>query len=164
MSKFRTRFSERKRVALEFDPEESMVKGSFKDECDVNKIMAKYRRTGQLPDLVKSDPQFGDFSTVPTYLEAMTVVRRSTEQFEALPAAVRAECGNNPEVFLDRLRDPEWTKKHRLALPPSPASSAAGQAAPSPSADLEDLAGASPDGAPDGGASTAPKPSVRVKK
>lgn len=112
------------------------AKQEFRDECDINRIMDRYNRTGQLPDLVSREPMYGDFSEVPTYLEAVELVERAETAFMALPAEVRAECANDPAVFLDRVRDREWAEKHKLVLPSStPAlqaaegSGAAGQAA-----------------------------------
>ncbi|AZL82968.1 internal scaffolding protein [Apis mellifera associated microvirus 18] len=125
--RFVTKYDHHLRVRLEIDPRENRTKGSFKDETDVNKIVEKYRRTGQLPSLVSRNPAYGDFSDVPSYQEALARVRIAEEAFQALPAAVRAECQNDPSVFLAAVRDPAWAEKHKLALPkealpPSPAS------------------------------------------
>lgn len=114
---FRTRFDRRK-VAIHFEGEVSRTKPSFADECDVNKIMDRYKRTGQLPALVKGDPVYGDFSEVTDYLTSLERVRVAEEAFLALPAAVRKECDNNPAVFLERVKDPTWARDHKLALPP----------------------------------------------
>lgn len=126
---------DRHREAISFDPAEKRTKDSFKDECDINEIMKRYKRNGQLPALVAREPRFGDFSNAMEYQDALNVVLTAQRQFDALPAAVRAECFNNPEVFLEKVQDPEFAKKHKLALPPSPASSGVpggSQGAPAP--------------------------------
>lgn len=38
----------------------SLTRGSFKDECDVNRIVANYRRTGLINHVGKRTPQYGD--------------------------------------------------------------------------------------------------------
>lgn len=133
--KFRTRYSEPYKVAKSFEGEESRTKQSFKDECDINNLMARYEKTGQLPALAAAQPQYGDFADVPTFMEACQIVQKAEEQFAALPAEVRAECANNPAIFLQAIQDPAWAIKHKLALPPSvvPDPDAGGQPAPPPS-------------------------------
>ena len=38
----------------------SMTKQSFKDECDINKIMAKFQKTGAIEHYAKHAPSYGD--------------------------------------------------------------------------------------------------------
>lgn len=117
--KFETQFDRRVSKGISFEGELKRTKDSFKAECDVNNIVAKYKKTGQLPQLAGRQGKYGDFSDVPSYQEALERVRVAQESFDALPAQVRAECGNDPATFLERVRDREWAKKHKLALPPS---------------------------------------------
>jgi phage internal scaffolding protein len=77
------------------------TKQSAAAECDINQITKRYERTGVLPDLIKTNPQYGDFSAVPDYMEAMTIVSLAEEQFSALDAHVRARFGNDPANFLE---------------------------------------------------------------
>lgn len=121
---FRTRFCDR--VAVKVNCGAGKTKGSFKDECDINKVVDRAKRTGYLPP-VPAERQFLDVTSVPSYQEALDLVLRAQTEFYGLPASVRAECGNNPAVFLERVKDPEWAIKHKLAtardLPPSQPSS-----------------------------------------
>lgn len=121
------------------DPKENLTKQSFKDEADVNIIVARYAKNGQ--PLPQAPGQFLDVSDVPEYQEALNRVQSIQATFAALPAEVRLEVGNDPEQFVARtLSDPEWAVKHGLATkrdqPPSqpasaaPAASPAGQAGP----------------------------------
>lgn len=50
---------ERVRTAISFDPEQGLTHQSFKDECDIEKIVATYARTGIVPR-TRGNPQFGD--------------------------------------------------------------------------------------------------------
>lgn len=102
----RSRLSTRKRVQTEVGSK-SMAKQSFKTECDINHIMKKFEKTGILPDLIKQDPQYGDFSDVPSYHEAVNLVHKAHEQFDALSAKVRARFENDPAQFLAFATDPK---------------------------------------------------------
>lgn len=116
MNNFRSRFSGRSRVSVSFDKGTGRTKSSFKDECDVNKIVSRYQKTGQLPSLIKNNPRYGDFASVPDFQDALNLVAHAQEQFAALPSRVRAECYNDPAVFLDRVQDPAWVETHSDAL------------------------------------------------
>ena len=84
----------------------SHVKQSFVNECDVNQIMAKYKKTGLLPSLIKSNPSYGDYSDAVDFHEAHELVLKAREQFEALPAKARERFQNNPESFLEFAGNP----------------------------------------------------------
>lgn len=78
----------------------------FRDECDVNILMKRYQRTGVLP----GDPasmRYGDFSSLPDFMEAMNTVARANEAFAALPAHVRKRFGNDPGEYVDFVADPK---------------------------------------------------------
>lgn len=77
------------------------TKQQFKDECNINNIMKKFERTGELPNMIKAEPQYGDFSTPMEFQEAMNTVNHATEQFENLSAKVRERFGNDPAKFLE---------------------------------------------------------------
>jgi phage internal scaffolding protein len=78
-----------------------MTKQSDKDSCDINLILDRYAKTGVLPDLITKDPQYGDFTDVPTYQEACSIVSLAEAQFEALDAKTRERFGNDPALMLD---------------------------------------------------------------
>lgn len=129
-------------VGLDCSKDEKITKDSFKDECDINVIMARYARTGVLPENYRQ-PVYADVSEVPSYMEALDVVRQAEDAFYALPAQARLECGNDPAVFVDRLRsDAEWAKKHGLLAESeakaAPLASPAPQGAESPVAGAKD--------------------------
>lgn len=116
--KVRHRYSERVRSRIAF-PETGRTKQSFRDESDINRIISKYNSTGQLPALIRRDGRFGDFSDVRDYQESLDIVYRAQAAFDALPAQVRAECGNDPAVFLEKVQDRDWALRHKLALDPA---------------------------------------------
>lgn len=86
----------------------SMTQAQFQDECDINKIMDRYMRTGCLSDpLSQMRPgTYGDFSNLGDYMENMNKVIEAREMFDALPAKVRERFGNNPGAMIDFVMDP----------------------------------------------------------
>lgn len=117
----------------------SLTKQADKEACDINKILERYNRTGQLPDLILEDPRYGDFSSVPTFQEAFEIVARAEAQFSALDARVRDRFTNDPVAMLAFCNDPanfEEMVKLGLALPrpaqTEPNSPAAPPAQPAP--------------------------------
>lgn len=84
----------------------SRTKQAFRKECDINEILKKYKTTGQLPDLIKANPSYGDFADVATYQDSLNMVIFAQEQFAALPAKVRDRFANDPARFLEFAEDP----------------------------------------------------------
>jgi len=102
---FRHRFSPRLRVALEFSGE-GRTKQSFKDECDINRIMGRYLNQGILPaHLNQAAAQFVDCSAV-DFQEAQFLVAGAKSLFADLPASVRERFHHSPAEFLEFAEDP----------------------------------------------------------
>lgn len=114
MKEHRNRFSPRVAVKVHWTEEmrkASKVKQQFAEEMNINNIMRKYNRTGILPDLIKQNPVYADFSNVPDYQESLNRVILAQEQFMALPADVRKRFGNDPEQFLNFAQDPSHVEE-----------------------------------------------------
>lgn len=107
---FVTRFNRPKGRAIRFEGP-GRTKQAHKAECDINTILAKYRKTGILPGLIKANPAYGDFSAVEDYQTSIEVVRKAEEQFAALPARARERFANNPAAFLAFCADPKNGKE-----------------------------------------------------
>lgn len=96
---------ERERVTVTFK-KPSRTQQSFKDECDINNIMARYERTGIVDHLAKYEGQYGDFIGYPDYHVAMNRVAAADAMFMTLPASLRERFGNSAEAFLQFAQDP----------------------------------------------------------
>lgn len=83
---------------------ESRTKQSFKDECDINKIMAKFQKTGALTHFQKHAPNYG-FATSVDFAEAMRIVTTGQGMFRDLPSSIRRKFGNDPAQFLEYVQD-----------------------------------------------------------
>lgn len=96
------------RVQLVQPPgEERIVQQNLKDEVDINNIIARFKDTGSIPQNLLREGRFGDFSTAPTFFEAMNIVAKANQQFGSLSARVRERFGNDPHKFLAFMQDSE---------------------------------------------------------
>lgn len=78
----------------------SLTKQSDREAADINNILRRYEKSGVLPEMISAEPQWGDFSDVPTYQQALNVVQKAETQFGLLDAEVRAKFANDPKAFL----------------------------------------------------------------
>lgn len=141
--KFRSAYDGRgKRHLLTFDPALARTKQEFKDQCDVNKIVANFTRTGRLDQLQKAQGMYIDSSMGPqTYQESLNLIIRARDTFQALPSDVRAKYGNDVQNFLAAAeQDPEGLFSSLTAVqadvppPATPVAPAAPAAPAAPSA------------------------------
>lgn len=136
---FKTRFTVEARPVVVTPGEEKRTKSEFAKDCDINLIMARYKKTGLLPESARAAAaQYGDFSELPTFAEMQERTMAANELFAALPATVRKQFDNDPGQFLaaaDTKEGRELMVKLGLgkpveAQPPSqPDSSSSGPAA-----------------------------------
>lgn len=107
---FRTAYDHLKEKSLRVKLDtgtETHTQQHHKAECDINSILAKFAKTGELPSMIKREPIYGDFSEPTDYLEAMSLVAFANEQFASLSSKVRERFANDPRKFLEFAGDPE---------------------------------------------------------
>jgi len=93
--------------SISFIGDPGLTDQSGKDDADINNIVKKFLNTGQLPQMMQSKPQYGDFSDAPTYQAALNTVIHAEQQFSALSAHIRARFGNDPAQFLEFATNPK---------------------------------------------------------
>ncbi len=102
--KFRSRYSVTgEKPGITFD-QPSRTLQSFKDDADINCIIARFENTGVLVDPTvpaTRTPQFGDFSEMPSYQEAQNVIVAANNAFNDLSAKIRERFGNDPAAYFD---------------------------------------------------------------
>ena len=99
-------------------PEPTMAQQQFRDEADINTIMERFGRTGELVAPVRL-PQYGDFTGVTDYHSAMNAVVEAQASFDSLPANIRARFQNDPAQFVEFcLDDKNRDEAVRLGLVP----------------------------------------------
>jgi hypothetical protein len=81
------------------------TKQSYKDECDINKIMERFAVTNTITHLNKHQGAYADFSDF-DFSEQTRQLTRGREIFDDLPAEVRREFGQSPDAFFQYVNDP----------------------------------------------------------
>ena len=84
----------------------SLTRQSEAKYADINLIMAKYVKTGVLPQATRQG-FFADVSIVGDYRDALQGVEHAETYFMHLPPEVRSKFMNDPAEFLDFVSDPE---------------------------------------------------------
>lgn len=102
---YRSAYSSKTRHQITFSGT-GRTKQSFKDECDINTIMGRYMKSGQLDHINRALPQYSNLEGI-DYQESMYIVAESRTLFAELPAEVRYKFHNDPGQFLDFVHNPE---------------------------------------------------------
>lgn len=92
-------------IGVVYDPKMLVTKQEMRDECDINKILVRFRKTQLLSHVNQGVPQFGDVSGVTDFRSAIERVQQAQEFFAGLPANVRTEFRNDPIAFVDAFSD-----------------------------------------------------------
>lgn len=96
----------RVRVPVVFPEDEvRRTKQEFKDDCDINNILRKFRKTGVLEHVRKHGPEYG-FAPAVDYHEAMNLVLKADAMYADLPSDLRKRF-KDPAEFLEFVQDPE---------------------------------------------------------
>lgn len=114
---------ERERVVVDCSKDVPRTKQSFKQECDINVIMRKYKTTGVLSDsaLNTRAGAFGDFTGIGDFMECQSKVIKAKEAFAGLPANVRSRFRNDPALLVDFVSHSENSEEAiSLGLVPKP--------------------------------------------
>lgn len=94
----------------------SLTRQSEAAECDINKIMERFDRTGQLPISFKHQPTYGDARIV-DFQTAKQIVIEAQNQFNELSAEARKYFNHDPQNLLNAIADTsEANVKHLLKL------------------------------------------------
>jgi len=94
---------------------QTLTRESFKDECNINSIMAKAQRGISVPINSKS-ALFQDVSDIGTFQSMHLRMQEIQEEFlHNVPAEIRLRHGNDPGRFADWLQKPE-NKDEAIAL------------------------------------------------
>lgn len=101
--KFVTAYGQKVKQPLHFTGD-GRTKQAHKDECDINNILAKYKKTGVLTFAQQHEPQYAD-TTGADFQHAAFVVTRARSMFNAMPAHLRARFKNDPGEFLAFVSD-----------------------------------------------------------
>lgn len=111
-------------AALVLDWGPSMARAEFAAECDINTIMARYEKTGQLPVNGREPVYLDSFAVPGDLMGTLAALEQATEGFMTLPASIRRNFENDPRRFVafveDRSNLPQL-REWGLAAPAAPA-------------------------------------------
>ncbi len=109
MRKIRKGF-ERERVQTKVG-KVSRTKQSFRDECDINKIVKRFETTGQVQHMNVRKPIYADVSNVADLAACLAAVDLAEESFMALRSDLRQAANHDPVEFLRMMDSDEGREK-----------------------------------------------------
>lgn len=126
MPKFFTRYTPPPAVSEE-NNSPTMTQQHYKDECDLNQILARHRVEGelnamQLRQLLAQSAMGADSARIPRFedvsdLPDLSYIKKSfiaaSRAFAHLPIQARVAFGNNPEAFYQAMTDKKQHEKVR---------------------------------------------------
>jgi len=108
------------------------AKQSFKGECDINRIMGKYLKSGTVDHFTRHGGTYG-FASSATFHDAMNVVVKAEKMFSDLPSDIRKKFANDPAAFLEFVQDEKnLPEMRKLGLAPEAPSSSSPAPEPAP--------------------------------
>jgi len=85
----------------------SLTEQQFKSECDINNILRRYAKTGELSHVNRRRGSFQDFSEITDYQEMLHTVQRAQSAFMELDPVIRDRFRNDPAELIKFLQDPK---------------------------------------------------------
>lgn len=90
----------------------SKTQQQFKEQCDVNYIMKKYKLTGEVTHLNRRTPLNNgseelDLTSIPSYQDSLHIVIQAQNAFQNLNSDIRKRFGNDPHEYIQFLQDPK---------------------------------------------------------
>ncbi|AXH76220.1 MAG: internal scaffolding protein [Microviridae sp.] len=105
-AKFKTAYGDRSRKGFETTGD-SLTQQSHAAAADVRNIIKQYDRTGLIANVNKGIAQYGDYSEINEYAEALNMVRSANESFAEIPSHIREQFNNNAGLFFEFATDPK---------------------------------------------------------
>jgi len=113
----------------------SRTKQADAASCDINNILARYRKTGVVEHINRYGGDYGDFTSAQDYHTSLNQVLAAREVFDSLPSQLRRRFGNDPASFLDFVGNPA-NRQEMMELGLLKAVPEAPEAPPAPGAPL----------------------------
>ncbi len=86
---------------------DGLTEQHHKDSTDINTIIRNYDKTGIISHVAAAKAQYGDFTKVNEYQEALNVVLSADQAFSEVPAKIRAKFGNDAGRFFEFVTNPD---------------------------------------------------------
>jgi len=85
---------------------DSVTQQHFKNQCDVNQIVAAYEATGVDPYAHRAQQQNFGFATSKTFEQASREIAEVHSAFAALPSKERSAFANDPAQWIEAINTP----------------------------------------------------------
>lgn len=85
--------------------EKSRTMQEFREESNINIIMAKYEKTKMIDHLNENQGHYGDFISYDDYHSSLNKIYAAQATFDSLPAQMRFKFNNDPAQFLNFVQD-----------------------------------------------------------
>lgn len=95
-----------RRRVYTLNEEPSLTDQSQAKEADINEIIRKFERTGQITHLAKNRGLYADLTLLTDLQTAMEQVKFAEEAFMTIPADIRAKFQNDPNQLISFLANP----------------------------------------------------------
>lgn len=83
----------------------SRTRQAFADEGDINKVLGRWRTTGEITHVNLGRPVYGDFTRAVDFRAAQNQIKAAEALFESLPARVRDRVNNDPAQLIEFVAD-----------------------------------------------------------
>lgn len=94
---------------------DGLTKQCYENDCNIEKIMAKFAKTDTISHVAKYQGVYADYSDY-NFAEATHMLTQGREIFDALPGEVRREFNQNPAAFFNHVNDPKNAEKPNFGL------------------------------------------------
>lgn len=105
-SLIRNKFSKPVRV-LSLPKGEDRTQQHFREEVNINQIIAKYQKTNILTHVTKNRVRFGEFLELADHAVNLDKVAKAQQSFDQLPSQLRNQFNNSIEGFFSFIQKPE---------------------------------------------------------
>lgn len=103
----------------EINEQPSLARQEFKKDCDINEIIKKYKKTGQITHMASHAGKYLDLTEVGDYMDSMNKVIQAKSAFDALPSELRNRFKNDPALLLEFVHDAKnYDEAAKLGLVP----------------------------------------------
>lgn len=96
--------------------DDGRTKQSFKDSCNINKILARFSGEQVAAHLSQYKNEYGDFSEF-DFQKNQLLLARGNQIFDKLPISVKREFNNQPNEFFTFVNDPNNSERLAELLP-----------------------------------------------
>lgn len=85
----------------------TLTQQQFAEQCNVNNIIAKYRKTGSLTHVRNvQEGVYADLTQLPSLQDAYMTVQAAESAFAEIPSEIRQRFGHDPRAMIKFLENP----------------------------------------------------------